>query len=410
MIVTGGTGVTAVISLVFAVHVGRVLGPAEYADFGAAVALSALLSLALGPINQTVARFTAQYAARGEFGKIRTLCREIARRAVVVGVVVLAVSALTVPAVTGLLHVRSAAPILLCYGLVFLTLLLSIPRGVLRGAQSYGQYNVNIITESLTRLAAGSIMLWLLASAAAGVSGYLAGVTAALVVSFAQLRRIWGEHGAQSVDGQAVRRFAGPMFILALGSGGFLFSDILLVKHFFSGAEAGVYVAASTLAGSINVVVTPFHVILLPLLMSLQESGARIRGPFLRICLYLFLIAGSVIAVFALWPGLLKLLYGAQYAGGAAFLPWLTLARLLTHLASMVVTVPIARSDFRFLSLYLLTLAVEITAMLIWHDTLRELIVALLIAKCLTLGALTVFVLSRRGTAPGVVAPAGTSG
>ena len=73
-----GTGITAAFSLAYMVFAARTLGPAVSADFFAVIALVALCQVALGPINGTVARFSAAYA--DDYGKIRTLCREIAKR------------------------------------------------------------------------------------------------------------------------------------------------------------------------------------------------------------------------------------------------------------------------------------------------------------------------------------------
>lgn len=397
---TAGTGTTALISLLYAVWAGRVLGRDEYADFAAGVALSSLLCLALGPINQTVARFAAQYSARQAYGQVRTLCWEVSRRVGKVGLIGLFASAALLQPVASLLQFRSVWTLAACFCLVYLTLMLSVPRGILRGVQRYGLYNVNVVFEALVRIGVGAVLLALAAHSAVGVAAYVIAVGATLALSWGQLRGVWSGHAAQSVDGSAIRRFAGPMFLLAFGAGGFLYVDMLFVKHFFSRTDAGLYGAASTLANSISVVVTPFHIILLPLLASMQERGGHIAGTFLRVFAYLGVMATGVILVFALWPEWIMVsLYGAEYARGAPLLAWITGARLVTHLGGLMTTVPVARSDFRFLWVYLGGLAVEIAALLVWHTTPWDLVYAMLGAQLLTVVVLTCFLFSRRKVA-----------
>ena len=75
-----GTGTVAVLSLIYSVYAQRILGPVGAGDFVAALSLLGFINIALGPINATVTRFTAQYASRKQYGKIQTLTREIAKR------------------------------------------------------------------------------------------------------------------------------------------------------------------------------------------------------------------------------------------------------------------------------------------------------------------------------------------
>ena len=143
IVLTAGTGTTAALSLIYTVYAGRVLGRVAYADFVAAVSFANLCYIALGPINGTVARFTAQYASRSEYGKIRTLCREVGKRVAKYGVLGLIAGLVMLKPLAVVLRFDSVVPLLLAYVMVYLTLLLSVARGVLRGVQSFHQYNLN---------------------------------------------------------------------------------------------------------------------------------------------------------------------------------------------------------------------------------------------------------------------------
>ena len=145
------------------------------------------------------------------------------------------------------LQFKSVMPLIAAFGMIYALLLLSIARGVLRGLQHFGSYNVNIISEAAVRLIAGLILLELIWGATSGLSAYLIALTITLVLSFAQLRRIWKGQAGESLDGQAIKRFTVPMFLMMFALAGYSNMDMLYVKHYFPEAQAGIYGAAFVL-------------------------------------------------------------------------------------------------------------------------------------------------------------------
>ena len=56
-----GTGLTALLSVIYVIIVGRMLGPEEAADFFAAISFCLLFISISAPINDTVTRFTSLF-------------------------------------------------------------------------------------------------------------------------------------------------------------------------------------------------------------------------------------------------------------------------------------------------------------------------------------------------------------
>ncbi|MHC4696671.1 MAG: glycosyltransferase [Planctomycetota bacterium] len=371
IVLLAGTGITVVLSLAYSVYAQRVLGPVQAADFVAALSLVALCQIALGPINGTVTRFTAQFASHGQYGKVRTLSREITKRVALYVLVGVAVGLVLVKGVAGLLQFQSVTPLLVAYGMIYVTLLLSVSRGVLRGLQAFAQLNVNTILEAAVRLAVGLALLEFLGVASAGLSAYLIALILTLAISYLQMSRARAAHdrlgsrthtpvenrchtesspNTESVDGRAVLRFTGPMFLMMITSAGFQNIDMLMVKHYFGGTDAGIYGAAFVLARSIGALVTPFTTLLLPLMTTMHERGERIAGTFARVSGYFLALAAIPVVLFWLWSDrIIAVLYGPQFAGAASILLIVTIARLLGYLAHMIALAGAATNRFRFL-------------------------------------------------------------
>jgi O-antigen/teichoic acid export membrane protein len=404
VILAAGTGVSAVLSLAYAVYVGRVAGTAGYGDFTAALSIAAFGYIALGPINGTVAMFAARYAARGALGKVRTLWRETGRRVALYGLIPLVSMALVLQPLTSLLQLRSPVVLALAGLVVYLSLLLSPYRGVLRGLQLYGKLNVNVVGEALLRLACGAVTLSLFANASGGLLGYVGASLLIVIVAHIQVRWLVRAHPPESVDGAPLRRMVGPMLVLALCTAGFQHVDMLMVKCYFPREPAGVYGAAATLARSMSVLVTPFSTLLLPMLAVLREQGRPLGGTIVRIGGYYAIAASLTLVAFALFARpLVGELYGPDYLDAASVLPVLAAALSLAALTSLLGLAFAALQRFGFLAAYAAGLVVEVIALILWHDSLRQVVTVLLIVQAATFVVLTVLLAQcvRRSAAAG---------
>ncbi|MCH7719387.1 MAG: oligosaccharide flippase family protein [Planctomycetes bacterium] len=392
-----GTGASALLSIAYRCYAGRVLGPDDFSDFGFTVTFILFCCAALGPINGTVARFTAQFAARGEYGKILTLSRGISRRVVGIGVVGLLVGLLVAGPLANFLNLHSPALLPLAYVTILLTLWLSVARGTLRGLQRFDALNRNAVAEAASRLVIGIVVLSLLVTPAAGISAFLVAVGLVLVLARVQLSGLFRDHAPCPLDASAVKRFAVPMFAFSLAKGGLEHVDVLMVKQFLPATAAGQFVAAANLSLIIGVLVTPFATLALPLITSLEERGRRIMPTFLRICAYFLVLAA--VPVLACWlepEWILVTSFGSEYRAAAPWLGPLVLARLATYLSVLICLQFLARNDFRFIPVYLLGFAIEVGALFIWHDSAATIAWVVLASQTVCLaGMLVSLVLSR---------------
>ena len=380
-----GSGIAALLALVYSVYAGRALGRAEYGVFATAVSLIAWVHIALGPINGVVARFTAQYAAEGTPGKIRTLAREVAVRVAKFGLVGLIVGAAISRPLADFWQVDGVGPLLVAFGTIYVTLLLSVARGVLRGVQSFWHYSVNIISEGLGRLLVGVLLLSLVWGATSALGAYLVALLITLVLSRYQLRRVWGACEAESLDGKAVRAFTVPMFIMMFISAGFQNIDMLFVKHHFPVAEAGMYGAAFVWARVIATLVTPFTTQILPLMTTLHTRKEALTAPFFRMCGCFLLLAAVPMAAFWLCPERVILWsFGEEYTGAASLLFVLAAARLIGYLSHMIALVGVATDRFRFLYVYVPGLVIQVLALAAWGDPLSRVVTIVLAVNTVT--------------------------
>ncbi len=399
VLLTLGTGATAVLSLIYCVYAGRKMGPVGgYADFTAALAFVSFFNIALGPINSTMTRFSAQFAAQGRLGALRTLHTAVARPVALWALAGFPLILLAGPFLASIFRFRSMIVLVLAYGMVYLTLLMSVGRGVLRGVQRFDAYNVNILTEACSRLLIGIAIFAVVASAAFGLVAYLLAMILSLVMLWVQLRAVWGDRPAEPMDGGAVVRFVVPMFVLMGTAAGFENLDLFVVKSCLDERQAGAYGAAFILAKAISVVATPFHILLLPLLTDLYTRGRGLGGAFLRVSLYFVLLAAGPLLLFWLAGGpVVRRVYGVQFGTAGAVLGPLALARMLTYIAGLITVLYASVGRFRFLWFYTSVLVVEGALLARWHGSLDQIVWTVLAVQLVTALGLAVWLVADRG-------------
>ena len=382
IVLTAGTGATALMSLIYLSIAGRMIDAARFGDFTGATAFIALCTLALGPINGTVAKFTAQYTARAQFGRIVALYRAMSRRVARYGALAFGIGLLVLLPLSRFLQFESVWPLLLAYVAVYLTVLLCVFRGVLRGVQRYGLLKINTFVESVVRLGSGALLLWLFASVAAGLSAYIVALGVIVIVARWQIRGILADHQPQSLDGAAIRRFSVPIFAMMLTSAALQNADMLFVKARFDELQAGTYGAAFGLARTVGALFTPFNIMMLPLMTTLYEQKSATGGAFVRVCVYFLILVSLPLFVFAVWPNVVVAgMYGNKYAGASGLLFLITLTRVVGFFGHLIGLTFLSRDDYRFLWWYVPCLFVQLVAMYRLGTTPRSLIIVVLVVQ-----------------------------
>lgn len=383
---TVGMGFTAVLSLVYAAYAGRRLGPEQYADFAAAVALATLGATMAGPVNATVAAFAAEHPLPSMLGRIRAHSGQILRRALRYGTLALIGVALFAGPLTHVLEFRSPLVTLAALMLAYLSLLVAVPRGALRGMQAFGPYNVGIVFEATLRLVAGVILVELTRQAYAGVAAYSVALAATLLLSRFQLRRIWGGCDPEPPAARSVARAAIPFTLLTIATAGYQNADMLAAKHWLAADEAGHYGAVVTLVRVFSVLSMPFTTLMLPVMARLRAVGAPFLWPFLRVLGGFVALAAPPLAVCMFASGwIVAAAYGPEFGEAAAVLPWLATARVVGYITDLFALACVSSQQVWVLRIYVPGLVVQLAALSIWHTSAFALVWVILITEAATL-------------------------
>ena len=220
------------------IAVARILGPASYGHTTAVYTLLVLTSA----VTLSIQILTAKIVAQRPTADLQTLAyREFHRWGWAAGIFVSSLLLLLRHVITGYLNIPTPLLIIiLAVGTTFYVPL-GARRGYLLGTCSFPHFGSSLVLEALTRFF-GSLAAMKLGF---GVPGVVAANSAAVVIAYFLARPKFDHVAATKCDIsfdyregiQAAVFFAGQVVINNC--------DIIVVKHFFSPASAGLYAAVS---------------------------------------------------------------------------------------------------------------------------------------------------------------------
>ena len=246
LILLAGSALVSLINLAYNITVARLLGPAGFANAATVYTLLILLSAITLSFQIVCAKLVANHASPRDKAAIYVgLHRRAWRYGIAIGMVLV----LARNAASAYLNLPGTSLIvLLALGTAFY-IPLGARRGLIQGTCAFDRLAANFILEGMVRLGGAYVLV----KAGTGVTGAVLASVAGVVLAYffalpaSKIERAEGvEISASFREGlQAIVFFSGQVIINNF--------DIVLVKHFFLPAEAGLYAAVALVGRVVNV-------------------------------------------------------------------------------------------------------------------------------------------------------------
>lgn len=275
-IVFTGTMTANVASYIYHLLMGRMLGPSGYGELSSLLSILYIFTVPLMVGQTVIVKLVSALKATGKLGQSKTLFIKITKLVILFCLVCLPVIAYVSPWVMQYLHLSSPMLFTLVYVLFVFTLLGFVASSMLQGYQKFIPYST---------LAALAIVVKLIISAPSvkfGVTGVLwAAIIAAIVVYglyFFPLRFLFAPPSLKTqISKMAALLFAFPTFLTILGITSLYSTDIILVRHYFSPSQAGVYSALAILGKIIFYASSAISLALFPVVSEKTTKGESVR-------------------------------------------------------------------------------------------------------------------------------------
>ncbi|MCE7982982.1 MAG: sugar isomerase [Caldilinea sp. CFX5] len=363
----------------FNLLLGRLLGPARFADVSLIITLFLFLTFITAGFQQTATKFAAIHSAKGDDAQLWALRRWLNRRSWLIGLLLGLLVGGLAPFWQGFFHTTSPwIFVIFAVGLPFY-FVQGIDRGLLQGQMRFGLLAASYQAEMWVRLLVGLGLVLIGWAAYGAVLALTLSIMATWAVAAYGLRRneraAFADATLKATERQALLAFALPVLLVEVSLILINNSDVLLVKRFFDSASAGQYAALALIGrivffGTWSVVITMF-----PLVAQKAQQGEPHRH---LLWLSLGMVAGVslvIVTATAVAPALiLQLLFGAAYLPVAPLLWLYALATALFALANVLINYHLALGNRGGAFLALTAGLCQVALLWLFHATLTQVV------------------------------------
>ena len=370
-----GSGLVSVVNFGYNVAVARLLGPAAFGHAAAAVTLLMLVSAITLSFQLVCAKFVARNESdAGKASVYSTLTRRAWRVGIALGSALILCSGL----VARYLNLPSPwIVILLALGIAFY-IPLGVKRGGLQGTCTFSRLSWNFIIEAVAKFVGALLLIHF----GYGVFGAVAAISFSVVLAyfFPSVPQELKVHATRQLPAsfgegmQAIVFFTGQVVINNV--------DILLVKHFFSSDQAGIY-AAIALVGRV-IYLSSWSVVSAMFPVSAGAKPKDENNSVLVVPLVIVLMIALVFIVgLAMFPEpVLRAVFGSGFQIGGGMDGLLSLYAAATGCYSLGVVLMAYEMSRKIANTGWMQLAISgaiFVGINLFHNTLREVVVVQLV-------------------------------
>lgn len=313
IIVLGGSMVANILAYLYHLIVGRILGPVLYGELAALLSLFYILNVPSTVVQTILTKFFSVLKAKNKSGEAKYLLIRSLGIMLVLSFIGLGVVAISVSAVSAFLHIESKINF---YWLYFTFVLYFIGMVPISALSAYQRFFAQSVLSSvgmglrlvLAVFAAPFGVTWTLAS------GIIANLVTLLFTALPLQFLLKARSRAVAISRRRTVQYSVPTLITTLAIVALYNQDVLLVKHFFAPAQAGIYSSLSVLGKVIYYASSAITFVLFPVLSERKE----LRRGHGRLVAAALLCVGGLSGILTLFYFLfprfvVTMLYGSAY-------------------------------------------------------------------------------------------------
>lgn len=388
-IIFAGSVVGYLLNYVYNLIMGRFLGPEDFGHLTSLISLLYLVTFPLGAISMIIVKFVTAFKSRGELGNVYSLFLNLTKKFSLIGVIFFVLLVMLENYLVSFLKLPDQVGLIIIGLMIVLTFFSSVVMSVLQGLLNFKFITfINSLTP-IIKLVLALTFVYLGMKANGALLGILLAGVIGVLISLVPISKLRARRFEEvSIDWEEIKKFALPAFLSVFFFALMANIDILLVKHYFSETEAGLYSALSIISKVIFFIAGPVHLVLFPLLVENREKGEKVESVFWLAFFLIALASTSITILYTLnsqfW---MKILFGERYLAGAGYLPVFGIFMSLYTLNSTFMNYFLTVNRVQIYKFTFVAALAQIVLIVLFHHSFTQVIGASAIVS----GALLVF-------------------
>jgi len=360
-----------VLSYLYHLVMGRMLGPVEYSVLASLFSVLYLVCVIPTSASVAIVKFISSAADKNEVSIIyQAINRFIYKAALGLSLILVIIS----PLISRFLFTPNIYMVLLISPISYFTLTTLVNQSSAQGLLKFlGSIGPSLVA-AFFKLVGGMFFVFLGWKTFGALAGVLIGILLAYVYSVILIKKYLKIIiKPKKYDLKPFFKYSFPSLLQALAFTSLFTIDVILVKHYFSPFEAGIYSSLSTLGKVIYFAASPIAATMFPIVSGRKAKRQAFKHIFLLSLLITFLSSSVIVIFYYFLPEFaINLLYGSKYLSGASYLVWMGIFVAIYSLDFLLVNFSLSINKVGVVIFPMIAALLQIIGLVIWHNTIFQ--------------------------------------
>lgn len=303
-----------IFNFLFNVFMSRNLSFSDYGDLVSLFSITTLFSLPVSSVIPTIIFFSATYFAANNLSMVKGLYIKITKMFFLLGLFIFMGAIFYNGILAAFFHISHANLLILGGFIIFLSFLGSANYPLLQAQLAFGKVTFLNILSSFLKFSLGALVVIFGFSVGGVMWALIISTVIPYIISFAYLRFLFVKNTKIPHISLKTTFFYGtPAALATFGLVSLTTVDIVLVKHFFSPREAGIYAMLSLVGKVIYYFSAPISSVMFPLITQKHTKGENYHNDLLLALALVFFPSMIILAFYAVFPSFIVSIFSPSH-------------------------------------------------------------------------------------------------
>lgn len=286
-------------NLFFNVYMSRNLTPQDYGSLISLISLITLVSIPIGSVIPAIINFSAPHFAKLDYLVVKTFFLKIIKPVIFISLVILLIFTAFSKQIGGFFKITDVSLIIIVGFSIAILYIGAISNALLQSKLEFKFISLLNLISVLIKVAIGVALVMLGLQVKGAMLAYFVSIIIPFIIGFVPLRFIFkkGEQVISKVHFKDIIPYGIPAAFATFGLASFISTDILLVKHFYSPTDAGMYAILSLIGKAIFYFTAPITTVMFPLIIQKHTKNEDFNNIF-KMAVVLVAVPSILISTF----------------------------------------------------------------------------------------------------------------
>lgn len=298
-----GSMINNVFSFLFNLFLVRKFTTSDYGIYASLVSLITLSSFFSQSLITVLVKFSSDFIAKQKIAQAAAFYKKLLKHLIIFALGVFIVFVVSLTLIKNFLHIDNTFFILLVAIIASVAYVSMINEAFIRSLLKFKYLSFLFSLGSIGKLMVGAILIILGFGIYGALGAILFNGLVILILGFIPLKFLFNQ---KAVDGNfsknGILRYAIPASITVLFLASFVSTDIILVKHFLSSSQAGLYGGLSLVGKVIFYFTSPIPLVMFPLIIKRYTQKISFHSLYYLSLLLVSLASVIIVAFYFAFP------------------------------------------------------------------------------------------------------------